>query len=44
MKMKTKIIVLGSGLVGAPMCIDLAKESDFEQPKSISLKQRKCKS
>ncbi len=30
MKKKTKIIVLGSGLVGAPMCIDLAKESDFE--------------
>jgi len=29
-KKKTKIIVLGSGLVGAPMCIDLAKESDFE--------------
>ena len=30
MKKKTRIIVLGSGLVGAPMCIDLAKESDFE--------------
>jgi saccharopine dehydrogenase-like NADP-dependent oxidoreductase len=30
MKKKTKIIVLGSGLVGAPMCIDLAQESDFE--------------
>jgi len=30
MKKKTKIIVLGSGLVGAPMCIDLVKESDFE--------------
>ncbi|MFC2141565.1 saccharopine dehydrogenase family protein [Acidobacteriota bacterium] len=26
----TKIIVLGSGLVGAPMCLDLVKESDFE--------------
>ena len=30
MKKKTKIIVLGSGLVGAPMCVDLAKESRFE--------------
>lgn len=30
MKKKTKIIVLGSGLVGAPMCVDLAKESHFE--------------
>ncbi|MBW1911593.1 MAG: saccharopine dehydrogenase NADP-binding domain-containing protein [Deltaproteobacteria bacterium] len=30
MEKKTKIIVLGSGLVGAPMCIDLTKESDFE--------------
>jgi lysine 6-dehydrogenase len=30
LKKKTKIIVLGSGLVGAPMCIDLAKESDFD--------------
>ena len=30
MEKKTKIIVLGSGLVGAPMCIDLAKESNFE--------------
>jgi lysine 6-dehydrogenase len=30
MKKKTKIIVLGSGLVGAPMCIDLTKASDFE--------------
>ncbi len=30
MKKKTKIIVLGSGLVGTPMCIDLAQESDFE--------------
>ena len=30
MKKKTKIIVLGSGLVGAPMCIDLVKEADFE--------------
>jgi len=30
LKKKTKIIVLGSGLVGAPMCIDLAQESDFE--------------
>lgn len=28
--MKKKIIVLGSGLVGAPMCLDLAKESHFE--------------
>jgi lysine 6-dehydrogenase len=30
MKKKTKIIVLGSGLVGGPMCVDLAKERDFE--------------
>jgi saccharopine dehydrogenase-like NADP-dependent oxidoreductase len=30
MKKKTKVIILGSGLVGAPMCIDLAQESDFE--------------
>jgi lysine 6-dehydrogenase len=30
MKKKKKIIVLGSGLVGAPMCLDLAKEPDFE--------------
>ncbi len=30
MKKKTKIVVLGSGLVGAPMCMDLAKESYFE--------------
>ncbi len=30
MEKKTKIIVLGSGLVGAPMCIDLVKEPDFE--------------
>ncbi len=30
MKKKTKIIVLGSGLVGAPMCVDLAKERHFE--------------
>ncbi|MCJ7680111.1 MAG: saccharopine dehydrogenase NADP-binding domain-containing protein [Candidatus Aminicenantes bacterium] len=30
MKKKTNIIVLGSGLVGAPMCIDLARESDFD--------------
>jgi saccharopine dehydrogenase-like NADP-dependent oxidoreductase len=30
MKPKVKIIVLGSGLVGAPMCMDLAKESEFE--------------
>ncbi len=27
---KTKIIVLGCGLIGAPMCVDLAKESHFE--------------
>ncbi|MBN1271856.1 MAG: saccharopine dehydrogenase NADP-binding domain-containing protein [Candidatus Aminicenantes bacterium] len=30
MKKKTEVFVLGSGLVGAPMCMDLAKESDFE--------------
>jgi lysine 6-dehydrogenase len=30
LKKKSKIIVLGTGLVGAPMCMDLAKESDFE--------------
>jgi saccharopine dehydrogenase-like NADP-dependent oxidoreductase len=30
MKKKKKIIVLGSGLVGAPMCLNLAKETDFE--------------
>ena len=30
MKKRTKIIVLGSGLVGAPMCLDLAKYPGFE--------------
>jgi len=30
MKKKKKIIVFGSGLVGAPMCVDLAKERHFE--------------
>ena len=30
MKNLKKIIVLGSGLVGAPMCLDLAKDPDFE--------------
>lgn len=30
MKKKTQIIVLGAGLVGAPMCIDLAQETEFE--------------
>jgi len=26
---KTKVIILGSGLVGAPMSVDLAKDSYF---------------
>ncbi len=30
MLQKKKIVVLGSGLVGAPMCLDLAKDPDFE--------------
>ncbi len=30
MKEKTKIIILGSGLVGTPMSVDLAKEPHFE--------------
>ena len=30
MKKKIKIIVLGTGLVGSPMCLDLAEESDYE--------------
>lgn len=28
--MKTKIIILGAGLVGKPMALDLAKDSDFQ--------------